>query len=577
MVILNVCLAFVVQAGASLEALAKGAVPFSRTYTVKELRDRWHSLLYDPVVSAEASTRMIESEHSAKKSGNENKNSEFTIKRKFESVRSLYYSTRKRLCREINSLQLSESNSYLMDHNVFGENTPNGYFRNDCSRLSERVQGFSGKQMVRSDGKSFSRKKDGVEFRNCTGNTETGPSRGLQDSGASYEVMGFTSSLWKNLEDIQVPEVPPSVNQDLKDVMLHHESADGVNVNSSSYDTHQDMKEILPDDHENDDAEVGVPVLLETDFVDLSDCLLNLGNEDDPLDDDVDVKATEDEGKDASDVHSGVGGTSHVLTVCEEKLYDTFPTPGDVDESKCYANKSVVLPEKNDAVSNQLDLGHYNQLPVVSGQVDDPTFATDLKSYSPTDTCDEFSICRLNTEDPEIPINSAFPSTTVSVSSHKCGSWSSCLQLPSSDKEKEQLLTVARREENTLQTSKAYSWKDPQAHQDGDPNSLVPPSGLKTEVSDAQFVGSGKEIISPNVDILPHRKVGATKDCTLETNSVDVCNAQSCSIDAEEDLAGIYAPESEGSPSGIDLEEDESDPLVPSFADIEAMVIGISY
>jgi hypothetical protein len=52
------------QAGASLEALAKGAVRFSQKFTVRELRDRWRSLLYDPDVSAEASARMVEHEFS---------------------------------------------------------------------------------------------------------------------------------------------------------------------------------------------------------------------------------------------------------------------------------------------------------------------------------------------------------------------------------------------------------------------------------------------------------------------------------------------------------------------------------
>ncbi|PQM38559.1 uncharacterized protein Pyn_11576 [Prunus yedoensis var. nudiflora] len=51
-----------VEAGASLESLAKGAVHFSRRFTIRELQDRWYSLLYDPVVSANASARMVEFE-----------------------------------------------------------------------------------------------------------------------------------------------------------------------------------------------------------------------------------------------------------------------------------------------------------------------------------------------------------------------------------------------------------------------------------------------------------------------------------------------------------------------------------
>lgn len=49
-----------VEEGASLEALAKGAVQFSQQFTLKELQDRWLSLLYDADIAAEASVRMAE-------------------------------------------------------------------------------------------------------------------------------------------------------------------------------------------------------------------------------------------------------------------------------------------------------------------------------------------------------------------------------------------------------------------------------------------------------------------------------------------------------------------------------------
>lgn len=89
-----------VEAGASLEALAKGAVQFSQRFTVQELQDRWYSLLYDPVISAEASILMIEFEHSASipKSNKEAKST--PEKRKADSVRQCYYSMRKRICSE---------------------------------------------------------------------------------------------------------------------------------------------------------------------------------------------------------------------------------------------------------------------------------------------------------------------------------------------------------------------------------------------------------------------------------------------------------------------------------------------
>ncbi|RZC50471.1 hypothetical protein C5167_018897 [Papaver somniferum] len=96
-----------VEAGASLESLAKGAVRFSRRFTLHELQERWYSLLYDPVVSEHASTRMAEilkctSNLSSKSEKvGVSKNSEgVSGKRKEESVCGLYYAMRKRVCTE---------------------------------------------------------------------------------------------------------------------------------------------------------------------------------------------------------------------------------------------------------------------------------------------------------------------------------------------------------------------------------------------------------------------------------------------------------------------------------------------
>uniref|UniRef100_A0A2P2J5L2 Uncharacterized protein LOC8273017 n=1 Tax=Rhizophora mucronata TaxID=61149 RepID=A0A2P2J5L2_RHIMU len=88
-----------VEMGASLEALAKGAVQFSRKFTVRELRERWHSLLYDPDVSAEASAGMVQFElFGSKLSKNigSKENDEISAKRKVGSIRRLYYARKKK-------------------------------------------------------------------------------------------------------------------------------------------------------------------------------------------------------------------------------------------------------------------------------------------------------------------------------------------------------------------------------------------------------------------------------------------------------------------------------------------------
>ncbi|KAL2892800.1 Microspherule protein 1 [Bienertia sinuspersici] len=96
-----------IEAGASLESLAKGAVQFSRRFTIKELQDRWLALLYDPHISTRAAEQMVELERSASnlpsksnRGDNSKGNKNAHGKRKVESVRKCYYAMRKRVCNE---------------------------------------------------------------------------------------------------------------------------------------------------------------------------------------------------------------------------------------------------------------------------------------------------------------------------------------------------------------------------------------------------------------------------------------------------------------------------------------------
>ena len=90
-----------------MESLAKGAVQFSRRFTIPELQDRWQSLLYDLDTSTEASARIVKIEielaasNLPKASRAFNPNSKVkessSGKRKVDSVRSHYYAMRKRI------------------------------------------------------------------------------------------------------------------------------------------------------------------------------------------------------------------------------------------------------------------------------------------------------------------------------------------------------------------------------------------------------------------------------------------------------------------------------------------------
>ncbi|BAT77719.1 hypothetical protein LR48_Vigan09g028800 [Vigna angularis] len=108
-----------VEAGASLESLAKGAVQFSRKYSIREIQDRWYSLLYDPVISAEASAGMTNFELSASplpskfyRFGHSKEHKVVSAKRKSGSVRNLYYARCKRIR---NSMLTSMDLSFLVD------------------------------------------------------------------------------------------------------------------------------------------------------------------------------------------------------------------------------------------------------------------------------------------------------------------------------------------------------------------------------------------------------------------------------------------------------------------------------
>jgi hypothetical protein len=103
-----------VQAGAAVEALAKGAMRFSRRFTVRELRERWRALLYDPELSAEASARMVEAEAALsdlppKAGGTQVRNSKhLEQKRRSNSIRFLYHK-RKRSLAEGKPISATES------------------------------------------------------------------------------------------------------------------------------------------------------------------------------------------------------------------------------------------------------------------------------------------------------------------------------------------------------------------------------------------------------------------------------------------------------------------------------------
>ncbi|XP_078440806.1 forkhead-associated (FHA) domain-containing protein [Wolffia australiana] len=101
----DVLLKNAVEAGASLESLAKGAVEFSRRFTIRELKERWRHILYDEDMAMEASAYMMTSSVDACLPGSLKSGKICGVrsrewlpgKRKSSRVRSLYYAMRKRI------------------------------------------------------------------------------------------------------------------------------------------------------------------------------------------------------------------------------------------------------------------------------------------------------------------------------------------------------------------------------------------------------------------------------------------------------------------------------------------------
>ncbi|CAH2067426.1 unnamed protein product [Thlaspi arvense] len=105
-----------IENGASLESLAKGAVKFSRKFTLSEITDRWHSLLYDPQVTSLSSSTGFDIEYSDQfLPQTRSRHQHYTT-----PVRSQYYTARKRM-------RLEEPlNDGIVEDVAFGEHAFDG-------------------------------------------------------------------------------------------------------------------------------------------------------------------------------------------------------------------------------------------------------------------------------------------------------------------------------------------------------------------------------------------------------------------------------------------------------------------
>ncbi|XP_071706585.1 uncharacterized protein [Rutidosis leptorrhynchoides] len=562
-----------IEGGASLEALAKGAIKFSRKFTFRELRDRWYSLLYDPDVSAQASARMAELELSVSNSSSKSKLDNTKGSEKVPEKRSIrrhYYAMRKRIKNEFFSSpnlgffhqeHNATSNHRTHDDNVLLEdclannlgfeekdfeilrqafpesigtvatNVINGAMREEgLFKFTEDVSP-SQNELI---GGSFDPK---LEMKNATRIDDSGPSESqpksdksggfggkhlfnspMSDGSASFHTLGFSSPstrlpLWKTLEDVSAPDMPVDENN-----AESHQVAE----ETEEYDHQREGKSSPGYDGAHQMSLSGQ----DGEYTDLPESLLNFSNEDDILFMDADVKdSTHD------DIAKNVHTDATVSIQCPEELKDYQQQEGDV------ASTSV----------SQLD----------------------------------FIICTLNTEDPDIPCNDDIfllihPSTQITPSVGLQIATDNVGSLSSSSNEKD----------NEHGPSSVKKGKDPapcfsRSHSSR-PNASHVGSGPKNESPEGEYLApKPNNIRLPNQTRPVHRALEMSGNELIEEDASKVELRGSCipmvyneiPLPLEGGSVKRVDPEPMDDSYIDDVDNSDSDGDVPYFSDVEAMIL----
>lgn len=383
-----------------MESLAKGAVRFSRKYTLRELRDRWHSLLYDPDVSAKASSSMVNLEHPttvpSKSIGNVTKESlaEIPAKRKGQSIRRQYFAMRKRFCME---MMMDSFDKAMNDEmNIVGNTGDRDVSEKDMMVYDEYLArhckvekdfGFqetgivSGKNDNGGSSLQDSEKKDMnnllvdnlVDYRNCSGPEEVGPSHSLPDA-----------PLWKTIEDVTAPTMPVHVSLENKD----HPTEE-----------HLVIPDHLKGKHGGDVLDVPNAFPKE-EIPHLSDSLLNFTNDDELPFMDIDGKDTPDK--------SCYDNLDSLLLNSPSEIQGNDVPEGCESQNP---NIDTKLPKPSDSSANELEItvnplncGHGDLLSIPNPNNKSHSSVAE-KSLASANLGDELIYCAFNTEDPEIPSN----------------------------------------------------------------------------------------------------------------------------------------------------------------------------
>lgn len=601
-----------VEAGASLEALAKGAVQFSRRFTVQELRDRWHSLLYDPDVSAEASARMFELELSASNitpklssAGNSSKSAEVLPKRKFESIRSLYHAMRKKT-------RSQPSNSHSLDvlgspvanaclgcgsgfqecfrprndsaiediiHNQFGLqdigvdilcDPPQDSTLERSARIefSHKVPPLSDKEMTvcgtfehtneHGDSTHVLRKRL-VQFGNASGVKIIGPSGPMAD-GMGYSSPQPRLPLWKSVEDISAPIMPSdmigeNVGQRVEEKMINPDNMGGEKINPPGYDSHQVVF------HCGHNGELSLNALSESDLADISNSLLNFTNDDE-------LDCLETDGKETIDNPSCISLDSLLLTsnnVHEDIGQNVKDTQASVSETFLAHSNDAFPTELNAVIDQQSHSDHGDQYPIYQLEAKRMSISA---LHFPADPYYGYVECTLNTEDPEIPCNDdVFLDKTFSspeLPSHKEGRFPTSSFTNEKDKPEP---SMKKKEENPPDVFDASSTVDSDTLLQTSRNYPLATDEVKSEV-DVSLIGNANNAIVDSNKVL----YSATSEAP-EKYPLNACNSTDDPLHGKARSASEKSLEGAANPSALYQEESDSDDSIPCFSDIEAMIL----
>ncbi|XP_044469861.1 uncharacterized protein LOC123199091 [Mangifera indica] len=594
-----------VEAGASLEALAKGAVRFSRKFSIAELQHRWHSLLYDPVIAAEAAAHMAEFELSA--ANNEAKSirsaacgdhSEAPQKRKAESVRRLYYALRKRTCTQsLNSCNLCflaspnmsdgvGDGAAFQEHGSIHYETPvESSMLGDCVQncfelqemdidylhhgpqdnnfIKESLAHHSYEQENVHEDSAHVLGETSVGFENCPVVKGVEPSDALLEKDAPFHVLGYSSSqsrtpLWKTMEFNPTPEMP---------------------INMSHGDESQSSieKYILADDM--NEKRMVLPTNPEFDLGYLSDTLLNFGNEEELHFIDADNKKSIDKS-----FHDNINPT--VLSSTNDIHEDNIP---DVKEPHTCP---VMLDGSNHAelevIGEKSSISHDNQHNIFCSEVNVPS-STLIPNPPSHDLLDGEMFCTLNTEDKEIPGNDDFIPSKVVASLAPQTSYKGASALASSfdaQKDSEQKLGSTKKDNCSTQYFTASHTRVSDMFPGSNHNPRLCGTRDKSKSIDVNSRNSiSRQVNTAHGDVSQYRSdfpaQTSLTHAKLKEKSLQTSSATDVLLHTKSSSTRNNIPEPEVNPSTLDPEailheeEYESDDHIPDFSDIESMILDL--